>query len=108
MNNYPNYGLGNLAKTLPQYKNAIAPGKINKTALPPTTASTGGGSGVDWGGVLNSAAALAPGLANLSVSKPEVVDTYTYQPKYGPSTYEIFDILVNRIIVSFAKYIPSK
>lgn len=92
MNNYSNYGLGNLAKTLPQYKNAIAPGKINKAALPSTVASTGGG-GVDWGDVFNSAAALAPGLANLSVSKPEVVDTYTYQPKYGPSTYDISDIL---------------
>lgn len=92
MNNYSNYGLGNLAKTLPQYKNAIAPGKINKAVLPPTVRSKGGG-GVDLGGVLNSAAALAPGLANLNVSKPEVVDTYTYQPKYGPSTYDISDIL---------------
>ena len=86
------YNLGDLAKTLPQYKNAIAPGKINKDVLPSTVASTDGG-GVDWGGILNSAAALAPGLANLNASKPEVVDTYTYQPKYGPSTYDISDIL---------------
>ena len=92
MNNYSNYGLGDLAKTLPQYKNAIAPGKINKSILPSTVASTDGG-GIDWGGILNNAAALAPGLANLNASKPEVVDTYTYQPKYGPSTYDISDIL---------------
>ena len=93
MNNYSSYGLGALAETLPQYTDAIAPGKINKKVLPSTVASTRHSGGIDFGGVFNNIAALAPGLANLNVSKPETVDTYTYSPKFGPSTYDVAPLL---------------
>ena len=90
---YNDPGLSDLAKTLPQYQKAVSPGKISKTSIQDVTDSIDPNNAIDFGGVFNNIAALAPGLANLSVSKPEVVDTYTYQPKYGPSTYDISDIL---------------
>lgn len=50
---------------------------------------------------MSNLAALAGPIGNISVGRPEQVDTYTYDPVYGPTEYNI-DPLLNQIASSDA------
>ena len=79
------------------------PGKINVNRKL-TPSSAGVQNSIDpanLGGLMSNLAALAGPIGNISVGRPEQVDTYTYDPVYGPTEYNI-DPLLNQIASSDA------
>jgi hypothetical protein len=42
---------------------------------------------------MSNLAALAGPIGNISAGRPEQVDTYTYDPVYGPTEYNIDPLL---------------
>lgn len=79
------------------------PGKINVNRKL-TPSSAGVQDSIDpanLGGLMSNLAALAGPIGNISVGRPEQVDTYTYDPVYGPTEYNI-DPLLNQIASSDA------
>ena len=79
------------------------PGKINVNRKL-TPSSAGVQDSIDpanLGGLMSNLAALTGPIGNISVGRPEQVDTYTYDPVYGPTEYNI-DPLLNQIASSDA------
>lgn len=79
------------------------PGKINVNRKL-TPSSAGVQDSIDpanLGGLMSNLAALAGPIGNISVGRPEQVDTYTYDPVYGPTEYNIGPLL-NQIASSDA------
>lgn len=79
------------------------PGKINvNRKLTPSSAEVQDSiDPANLGGLMSNLAALAGPIGNMSVGRPEQVDTYTYDPVYGPTEYNI-DPLLNQIASSDA------
>lgn len=79
------------------------PGKINVNRKL-TPSSAGVQDSIDpanLGGLMSNLAALTGPIGNISAGRPEQVDTYTYDPVYGPTEYNI-DPLLNQIASSDA------
>lgn len=79
------------------------PGKINvNRKLTPSSAGVQDSiAPANLEGLMSNLAALAGPIGNISVGRPEQVDTYTYDPVYGPTEYNI-DPLLNQIASSDA------
>lgn len=79
------------------------PGKINvNRKLTPSSAGVQDSiAPASLGGLMSNLAALAGPIGNISAGRPEQVDTYTYDPVYGPTEYNI-DPLLNQIASSDA------
>ena len=79
------------------------PGKINiNRKLTPSSAGVQDSTApASLKGLMSNLAALAGPIGNISVGRPEQVDTYTYDPVYGPTEYNI-DPLLNQIASSDA------
>lgn len=79
------------------------PGKINinRKLTPSSVGEQNAVSPTNLEGLMSNLAALAGPIGNISVGRPEQVDTYTYDPVYGPTEYNI-DPLLNQITSSDA------
>lgn len=79
------------------------PGKINinRKLTPSSVGEQNAVSPTNLEGLMSNLAALAGPIGNISVGRPEQVDTYTYDPVYGPTEYNI-DPLLNQIASSDA------
>lgn len=79
------------------------PGKINinRKLTPSSVGEQNAVSPTNLKGLMSNLAALAGPIGNISVGRPEQVDTYTYDPVYGPTEYNI-DPLLNQIASSDA------
>lgn len=79
------------------------PGKINinRKLTPSSVGEQNAVSPTNLEGLMSNLAALTGPIGNISVGRPERVDTYTYDPVYGPTEYNI-DPLLNQIASSDA------
>lgn len=70
------------------------PGKIDITsALANPDRQINNRPRMDYSGILNNLSSLVGPIGNMLSGSPERVDTYTYDPVYGPSEYDIDPLL---------------